>query len=340
MNDGAFITVSRFDGTADTNATKLDYRINGEKISFNSFNTAVASSTLDGTGITFGARMDGGLKWSGHLAEVILFDRRLTDTEVEELEEYLKIRWGLTPACSAPTDTTGYVLTSCNASAKDDKRITNSECTLSCATGYKADNFESVTSSCRIKNEALMLHGCYKNDGTFTNSVPNLIAKYNELYVDPSHSVVLDDNGRVASITSKENKDGETVQFTPYNSSVAGAESVTSSNLNGRSALRFDRSGNQLSVENFTEWDNLHEHTAVVVSYTGATNNQPIPFSNSAHGSPMWYSLDAGSIYARSNSVNSAYTSVQSSAGNTGRPIYTLVFQTELLAILLIKISG
>ena len=89
----------------------LDYRINGEQITFNSFNSTIDTVTADGSGMTIGSKIDGTQNWTGHIAEVILFDRRLSDAEVIELETHLKRRWGKDNLCKKPSDYTGYNIT-------------------------------------------------------------------------------------------------------------------------------------------------------------------------------------------------------------------------------------
>ena len=142
VNQGSFVSVSRFDGSAGTNAERLDYRINGEQITFNSFNAAIDTVTADGTGITIGSKIDGTQKWTGQIAEVILFDRRLTNAEVLELEAYLLRRWGKNNNCKEPSDTAGYDLTNCDFSTHGDQLLAADECSLTCAANYRQDNFE------------------------------------------------------------------------------------------------------------------------------------------------------------------------------------------------------
>ena len=86
--------------------------------------------------------------WRGDIAEVIIFDRVLTYEEIVDLETYLKKKWGIVEGCSLPTSTAGYNVTGCNTTADPEGLLTESECSVSCAAGYRADTFEEVTATC------------------------------------------------------------------------------------------------------------------------------------------------------------------------------------------------
>ena len=88
--------------------------------------------------------------WRGDIAEVIIFDRVLTYEEIVEVETYLKKKWGILEGCSLPTSsTTGYNVTGCNTGADAEGLLTESECSVSCAGGYRADTFEEVAATCK-----------------------------------------------------------------------------------------------------------------------------------------------------------------------------------------------
>ena len=58
-----------------------------------------------------------------------------------------------------------------------------------------------------------MLHGCYLDNGNFKEDEPNFIRLKNALWLDAGSGVVEAD-GKVASWTSRENKNGSTFAFT------------------------------------------------------------------------------------------------------------------------------
>ena len=319
VNQGSFISVSRFDGNAGTNAERLDYRINGEQITFNSFNAAIDTVTADGTGITIGSKIDGTQNWTGHIAEVILFDRRLSDAEVIELEAHLKRRWGKDNLCKKPSDYSGYNIDNCDFSFHGDELLSAGECNLTCAAGYRQDNFEVVAASCQDGREEMMFHGCYPDDATFKNDEPNLISKYNDFYFDPAVGVTVDGSNKILSIETRQNSSGETYTFTPYQSSDPTALLVTSENLNQSPALRFTLSDNHLNHENFTDWRDVTESTYFIANYTTESSYRRIPFSTSISGSPFWYNHDS-KIYVRANRIGSAYTNITTTSGKMGKP--------------------
>ena len=108
----------------------------------------------------------------------------LTYEEIVELETYLKKKWGIVEGCSLPSSTTGYNVTGCNTGADAEGLLTESECSVSCAGGYRADTFEEVAATCKSPGDNFVLHGCYADDGNFKTDEPNFIRVKNLLWLD------------------------------------------------------------------------------------------------------------------------------------------------------------
>ena len=53
------------------------------------------------------------------IAEIILFDRVLTTSELKAIEDKILVGYSIVPICSTPTDTTGYDVSSCDTSGGD-----------------------------------------------------------------------------------------------------------------------------------------------------------------------------------------------------------------------------
>ena len=224
-----FVSVSRYDSSQSTNATKFVTRINGEQITYNYFysSTAITNPRTGGDYHFYIGSNSGSNNFIGDVAEVIWFDRKLTDAEVTEVESYLKKKWGIDTSCKKPSSTAGYNLTACNFDNDTERRLKPSECTLSCANGYRADTFEEVTASCRLAGEEMMLHGCYADDGNFKTDEPNFIYRDNVVWWDADNGVTADENGYVTEWVSRANRDGETVATVPQH---GGTEPTYSAN--------------------------------------------------------------------------------------------------------------
>ncbi|CAN0596030.1 unnamed protein product, partial [Laminaria digitata] len=83
-----------------TNGTDqtVDLRLNG---------LGETLGTLDltsGTDVTIGAEADGDNRWDGNIAEVVVYTDDLTDTDLQKVESYLAIKYGITLDQTTPRD--------------------------------------------------------------------------------------------------------------------------------------------------------------------------------------------------------------------------------------------
>ncbi|MEQ9298625.1 MAG: choice-of-anchor D domain-containing protein [Cyclobacteriaceae bacterium] len=87
-------------GTQWTNGTNqtVDLRLNG---------LGETLGTLDltsGTDVTIGAEADGDNRWDGNIAEVVVYTEDLTDNDLQKVESYLAIKYGITLDQTTPRD--------------------------------------------------------------------------------------------------------------------------------------------------------------------------------------------------------------------------------------------
>lgn len=86
--------VFAFDGSKTTNADSLKYRYDRSDITL-SF-TGTVGDTLDASNTTLYIGNDNGANfYTGDIAEFLIFTKALTATEISNVENYLKTKWGL-----------------------------------------------------------------------------------------------------------------------------------------------------------------------------------------------------------------------------------------------------
>lgn len=95
-NDNAWhIHTVAFDGSQGTNATKFRYRRDKTAITL-TFPSTVASTIGSSSQFDIGFNSAGpGNFMEGDIAELLVFDKALTNTEITNIENYLSTKWGL-----------------------------------------------------------------------------------------------------------------------------------------------------------------------------------------------------------------------------------------------------
>jgi hypothetical protein len=85
-----------FDGTKSTNADRLKFRIDGVDRVL-SFSQNVQATTSSDTSVFYiGETADATEDLDGYVGELLLYTKALNSTEVQNTENYLKTKWGIT----------------------------------------------------------------------------------------------------------------------------------------------------------------------------------------------------------------------------------------------------
>ena len=146
--------------------------------------------------------------WSGNISEIIYFDDVLREPEKEALNEWLNRKYGNTPTCTLPSDTTGYNVDNCNVEAHAyDDALTEGECSVSCTAGYDFSRTHLPKATCSAAGEKFVLSGCYPTTDD-TTAVPSFVGTDNVGHWDTYYGIDVDDSGNVLSWTSRQDKDG------------------------------------------------------------------------------------------------------------------------------------
>ena len=205
--DGTFNSANQYqplilthllDSTGANNNAKVKVRINGETKSVTSFTGAPSKSHLEAPDLVF-SHSGSSYRWKGDIAEVYLFDRRLSDVEIKKVEDYLKIKYGITKLCQSPnTPPEGYVYNSCNT---DLENLAASECSISCAAGFSASRFFTPYVTCADTGEDFKFYGCYP-DNENSRSPPSFVTSDHVGHWDTFNGINLNADGKVSSWTS------------------------------------------------------------------------------------------------------------------------------------------
>ena len=211
------VIAHRLDSSASTNSTKVKVQLNKEVKTINSF-TGTQSTTSTGTGFRV-SHSSSSATWKGDVAEVLLFNRRLKDAEVEVINEHLMIKYGLAKTCKKPASIpNGYQYTSCNTSSGD---IAASQCEVSCANGFTPSRTYTPYVTCSDFGEDFDFHGCYAtwDDG---RTPPSFVNDDHVGRWDAFNGVSLDLSDKVIGWTSYpiKSQNNATPKLTPSGESV------------------------------------------------------------------------------------------------------------------------
>ena len=157
-SDYAFMSSTTYDHQAFNLSTQVEHKLNAESLSI-SLNLETFWQTLKkqttGLGIGGGWANDNSNNFfSGDIAEIILFDRKLTTSELKAIEDKILVDYSIVPICTTPADTTGYDVSSCDTSGG---AISELSCALSCASGYVDTG---ASPSCETTGGTFSFSGC------------------------------------------------------------------------------------------------------------------------------------------------------------------------------------
>ena len=294
-----------------TNSEKTYYEVNGIRYSFDSIATVATpkDSTGDDSGTKAGMVVGNYFAspasyfWSGDISEIIYFDDVLREPEKEALNEWLNRKYGNTPTCTLPADTTGYVVSGCDVSGHAyDDALTEGECSVSCDTGYVESRVEGASASCTTSGSKFVLSGCFPSyDGT--RDPPSFVTNDNVSHWDTYYGVSLNESGNVQEWSSYPNKDGDHTRLISVNSTGA---TLTQNNIffAERPTVTFDGGTHLVSNNYFNYMDNASEHTKIVVAKAATNNEAPVAGDNSA-GYEAW--INGSYFYSRSSHAQRSY---------------------------------
>ena len=172
-----------------TNADKAYYERNGVRYNHGSYGSLISPKDSDGHQ-NYSGEKDGMIvgsyyssitqyAWNGDISEIIYFDDVLRGPEKEALNEWLNRKYGNTPICTLPADTTGYNVDNCNVGAHAyDDALTEGECSISCAAGYDFSRTQLPKATCSAAGEKFVLSGCYPITDD-TTAVPSFVGTDN-----------------------------------------------------------------------------------------------------------------------------------------------------------------
>ena len=125
----ATLGVASYNQTGSSNPEKLYFRMNGELVIPNNF-YQMSGVPNNNAGYRVGVGTDLNLKFEGDVAEVIVFDRNLTESEFIEIETYLLEKYGIAGGkqCKLPDSYTGYDVSNCDVSASDEQKLSAANC--------------------------------------------------------------------------------------------------------------------------------------------------------------------------------------------------------------------
>lgn len=197
----------------------------------------------------------GSRTWGGNLAELIIFNRALTAGEVTDVENYLMVKWGISPST---TEWLGSVSTnwftpanwSNGVPTKDVDCIINDQANdpiISAGTGI-CENVQIGSGIVTLDNgtsAALEVHGDFTNTGTFTYN-DGILRFTDDGVIDANQTIVTTSNlgnvelaktagGNVSSGTNNFAMDALT--FTGTNVGTFRVEGSTTVTLNGGATL-------------------------------------------------------------------------------------------------------
>ena len=123
----------------------------------------------------------------------------MSDVEIKKVEDYLKIKYGITKLCQSPnTPPEGYVYNSCNTELEN---LAASECSISCAAGYSASRFVSPYVTCADSGEDFKFYGCFP-DNENSRSPPSFVSTDHVGHWNTFNGITLNADGKVSSWSS------------------------------------------------------------------------------------------------------------------------------------------
>ncbi|MBT6326410.1 MAG: hypothetical protein HOJ35_10605 [Bdellovibrionales bacterium] len=318
LSSEPFISLSTFDASKTTSAQRLVTRYNSTPITF-SYYSGTPSATSNGSSIYIGANYSSqsSYNWIGDILAVGYFDETLTSGEITILETYFKKKYGITKVCNLPASTTGYDTNSCDTS---NEILSESECSVSCASGYSTLPLTPATAKCSVGNGSFSLNGCYP-----TNNIPASSLTAEQFILDNNVAFwhagngVKTSGGKVQSWDSVPNKFGETITVTSNNSTIGYTDSDVS--FGSQPSLNFPGGAWLTDTSNFTSMQNKANFTRFVVarrSASAGTRRAP-PLSDNSTGYESWQDT-----YLYSTVSPSAYFKVASSGIISSEPFISL----------------
>jgi len=302
--------LSIFDGTKeDTNGIngasdeRLITRHNSNPLTYSYYN-GTPSTTSSGSNIYIGSHYSSqsSYNWMGDIMAVAYFDETLTSDEINLLETYFMKKYGIIKVCELPSSTAGYNVDSCDTSSE---MLTESECTISCASGYSGHSLVSIGASCPVSNGDFTLSGC------FDDNAPPSTAQL------------------AAGILS-----GSKVYFSAASGFTANGNNIAWNSVVGNSSLTGSTTGvsRVLSNSNFANQPTIHMNgsgsylnDASFNGMTGATDFTKIAvFSSDQSGSVNQVLLADGVTSSIQNYSNNLYSYV----GNSSRAQKSMQFAT------------
>tara|TARA_Y100000590_G_scaffold470727_1_gene668798 strand:- start:836 stop:10723 length:9888 start_codon:yes stop_codon:yes gene_type:complete len=197
----------------------------------------------------------GGRTWGGHLAELIIFNRALTAGEVTDVENYLMVKWGISPTS---TEWLGSTDTNWFTPANWSNGVPTKD--LDCIIDDKANDpvISSGTAICKdvqigsgvvtmtnATSAVLEVHGDFTNTGTFTHNDGILRFTDDGVIASDQNIITANNLGNVeisksagGNLSNSSNDFAmESLTFTGTNTSTFKVEGSSTLTLNGGATI-------------------------------------------------------------------------------------------------------
>ena len=220
-----FISTSRFDYSETNNKDRLELRFNKTVIPQD---TIYYYSNLGkpGTGsnihLNIGSYKNGygNYNFKGEVFEVMYFDRKLKDVEINYLETQLLAKYGLKTLCYEPDAVpAGHILEDCGTSGNNPKL--EKECKVKCDTENGFAHEGEISVSCPASGGKFIISGCHNY------STPGLALSRNALHLEANSGITTAAGGqKVLTWESKPDADGNKITLSRKSYSGPSVETI------------------------------------------------------------------------------------------------------------------
>jgi hypothetical protein len=278
------VQVTTFDFAQATDTDRLKVSFNGTDIPLAKHTSGDYLGPKDNApGFGIGDfKYTGTNPFGGELYEVIIFDKKLPDDQIEFLTTQLQKKHGIIKVCELPAVTTGYDVSSCDTSSE---MLSQDECNITCDSSSSTHSLVPVKATCSSPQGEFTLRGCYGPNNPLTNAeiADAIIASNNVLHMDASFGHDKQNGENITSWDSRPNKDGETHTMT------SSAGPTVDDNSSVTPFLNFTGNANEkLTNADFVGTNGVDEFTRIFV-YKPTKQSSSILYYSLAGGYDGYY---------------------------------------------------
>ena len=218
IRSSRYFILSKVFSKNNDQTSNIEIRLNGRSLNFN-ISENLITPFAGVNGFTLGSSYSGSNKIKLHLAELFLSDGRLSDESLTELENKLYKKYIGPFECRPPEEQVGYDLSGCQLPSNSNM-MEASNCSVSCDTGFIADERITPHAKCLASGENFKFFGCLEvlpedvGEGDSSDGVST--PRYRVAHFEANFGVTVTDN-KVSSWLSRPDIFGNTINLTSGN---------------------------------------------------------------------------------------------------------------------------